>query len=69
MSSAMSCHRFFWWYPIGSSENFGALISALKSLDTLVVFKVDSQNSDVCAEAIMRTLNGLLLVGLPLPIS
>jgi hypothetical protein len=27
------------------------------------VFKADSQNSDVCAEAIMRTFNGLLLAG------
>lgn len=63
MSSASSRHRFFWCCPSGSSENFGALIRVLKSARASGVFKADSQNSDVCAEVIMRTLNGLLLAG------
>lgn len=69
MSSAMSSHRFIWRRPIASPENFGALISVLKSLGAVVVFKVGSQTSDACAEATMRAINRLLLVGLPLPIS
>lgn len=56
MSLAISCHRFFCRCPIGSSENFGALISAVKSLGTLGVLKMDSHNVDICEEAIMRTL-------------
>lgn len=59
----MSSHRFIWRRPIASSVNFGALISVLKSLGAVVVFKVGSQTSDACAEAIMRTPNRLLLAG------
>jgi hypothetical protein len=47
MSPAIKCHRFFWRCPIGSSENFGALMSAWKSLGRLAVLKVGSQNNDV----------------------
>jgi hypothetical protein len=36
----------------------------LKSFGTLGVLKEDAHNSDVCAEAIMRTLYDLLLVSL-----
>lgn len=42
---------------------FGALIRVLKSERAPGVFIADSQNCDVCAEAIMRTFNGLLLAG------
>lgn len=64
MSPAMSCQRFFWRCPIGSFENFGALISALKSLGTLSVLKKDSHNVEICEEAITRTLYGLMLTGI-----
>lgn len=64
MSSASSRHRFFWCCPIGSSENFGALIKVVKSARASGVFKAGSRNSDICTEVIMRTFNGLLLAGL-----
>lgn len=64
MSSASSRHRFFWYCPTRSSENFGALIRVSKSARALGVFKAASQNIDICTEVIMRTLNGLLLARL-----
>lgn len=48
---------------LGRPKIFGALIRVLKSARASGVFKADSQNSDVCAEVIMRTLNDLLLAG------
>jgi hypothetical protein len=45
------------------------LISVLKSLGTLVVPKAGSHSCGICAEAIMRTLNRLLLAGFRLPVS